>query len=1124
MRPTRRCPVRRVLALVAVAVVAVVGARPLAAQPFASQDLPPELVPWVPWVLDEVKDLGCARVQGQAVCLWPGRLRLELATLGGSFTLDVHADRHGDLRLPGSAEHWPQGLRLDELPAPVFARDDAPHARVGPGRHRFVGRFEWSRLPESLSVPAEIGLVDLVLEGQPVARPRREKGGLLWLRARGAEAGAEGESLRLQVFRHLADGIPLFVETRILLEVAGRAREITLPAALLPGTAPVAVSGDLPARVEGGTLRVQVRGGHYTVSLRARTLDPAKAFERPRAAADPGGAWPEHEVWAFRANEALRQVELSGPAPIDPSRTELPEEWRTLPAFLMEPGARLAITEVRRGQAEAPPDALHLTREVWLDPSGREASVRDRFQGALRATTRLDLLPPGSLGRVGVDGQDQLVTANPASGAAGVELRRATLQLEADSRLALRGALPAVGWTTGVEQLHATLHLPPGFTLLAATGVDELPGTWTSRFTLLGFFFVLVVTLGVHRLFGLQEAGLALATLVLIHGEPGAPFLVWLSLLAALALRRVDSAGRLVRLTRLLFLGSAAVLLLLLVPFTRDQVTEALFPQVAEGGRRMDRMADVGIVGGTLGGLPEPRAARPPLPQATPPPATLPAERESLAIKRSAAPPLQEQVEVTAERLAMPSSVSASYGYNQALEQDPKAVLQTGPGVPNWTWRNHSLRWSGPVGRDHTMRLFVASPGVNRALTAVRLALLGAFTFVMLTGRWPRWPRAAPRGEASVPVAVLALVLLHPPGARAVEEPTSAPPSQEILEELKRRLTRPAPCEPRCVATPSLLLRLGANRLEVAAEVHAAADGTWAVPGPLTSWSAAELRMDGAPVVAVAHLGDGFLHLRLRPGVHRIEAAGPVPPGDSFTLQFPDPPRRARAEAPGWDVSGLRRDGPAEPSILLTRRLTTVTGAATAEGRYQPWLEVTRTLGFGIRWTVQTQVRRLTPLGAPVAVRIPLLPGEAPTRAGIVVEGGEAGVSLGGDEEQTSFESSLEQSPKLTLRAPEGRPWSEVWRLQCSSIWPCTALGLPPVTRVAGMYSHPSTVPGPVRRWRWRCSTRRGWRDRPSLSTPSASRQAPGAGSSVRASRSRFGAAVSSRSFWGFPRRSKYRR
>jgi hypothetical protein len=1035
----------------AVGLVFTTLAVPAAAQPFPREDLPPSLRPWVPWVLDQAPTLGCATVQGQTTCVWPGRLALELGSSGGTFALDLAADRAADLRLPGDALHWPQEVRLDGGPAPVFEREGGPRLRLGPGRHRVAGRFAWSRLPESLSVPAEVGVVDLRLDGQPVGRPRRDEAGLLWLRA-STEAAGEGESLRLQVFRRVRDGLPLFVETRLELEVAGRAREVTLPGALLPGTVPVSVSGDLPARVERDAVRLQVRGGRYAVSVDARIEGRPKAIALPKDA--PPDPWPAREVWVFAADERLRQVELSGPTPVDPSRTELPGEWRALPAFLVEPGASLALQEVRRGEAEAPPDTLSLSRELWLDPDGRAASVRDRFAGTLRATTRLDLAAPGALGRIAVDGEDQLVTAHPATKAAGVELRRSALQLEADSRLALSGAVPAVGWTTGVEALQATLHVPPGWSLLAASGVDRVPGTWTSRWTLLSFFFVLVATLGVLRLFGRRAALLALATLVLLHGEPGAPFLVWLSLLAAVALRRVTLAGWIPGLARLWFLASAATLVVLVVPFARDQVKDALFPQVATtGASRGDLVLPAPARAGAPGPADAVPAAVPAAPPAQEVDETL-ASPEASMLARSAGRQRAEE-----KRL----SKVEGYAYNVALEQDPKAVLQTGPGVPAWRWRSYSLAWSGPVGRDHPMRLWLASPWANRVLTLLRLAALAALGFLLLTGRWPSLPRRRSGSTEPLPTALalplvaLAATLVLPAPARAQADT----PSPEILQELRQRLARPAACEPRCVATPSLVLRLDAARLTLSAEVHAAAEAAWPLPGPVGSFVPAEVRVDGAPAVAIARLANGFLHLRLPRGVHRVEASGPVPPGDSFTLQFVDPPRRARAEAPGWDVSGLRQDGPAEPSILLTRRLAARAGAAGAEGRYASWLEVTRTLGFGVTWTVETRVRRATPLGSPVAVRVPLLPGEAPTRANLVVEHGEVAVSLGGDEAETAWTSTLEPKSTLTLRAPEGRAWSEVWRLQCSPIWSCEATGLPPVSRLAEGVFAPEYRPWP---------------------------------------------------------------
>ncbi|HSD26899.1 MAG TPA: hypothetical protein VLL75_06315, partial [Vicinamibacteria bacterium] len=720
------------------ALAALLGANPspAGAQPFSREDLPPSLRPWVPWVLDQVPTLGCATVEGQAVCVWPGQLRLDLGPGGGTFGLDLAADRAADVRLPGTVEHWPQDVRVDGAPAPVFDHDGTPRVRVAAGRHRVAGRYVWSRLPESLSVPAEIGLVDLRMEGQAVPRPRRDQAGLLWLRA-GAETVGEGESLRLQVFRRVRDGLPVFAETRLELEVAGRAREVTFPAALLPGTVPVGVSGDLPARVEGDALRVQVRGGRYSVTVEARVEGRPQAIGLPKER--PKEPWPPQEVWVFAADETKRQVELSGPAAIDSSRTELPHEWRTLPAFLVEPGASLTLKEVRRGEAEPPPDALARARELWLDRDGRQASVRDQLTGTLRATTRLDLLPPGTLGRIAVDGQDQLVTAHPETKAAGVELRRSALRLEADSRVPVRGSIPAVGWTSGVEQLQATLHVPPGWSVLGARGVDRLPGTWTSHWNLLSFFFVLIVTLAVYRLFGLRPAVLALATLVLLHGEPGAPYVVWLSLVAAIALERVAPAGRIRRLARLWFLASAAVLVVVVVPFARDQVKDALFPQVGDAvvgrGGRLDYAAAKapypagveggvpgGVVGGTVGGVPSEMPSAP--------------AQEAVEVEEEASH-LADRVVRTNEAKQAEQQVAKRrrYSYNVALEQDPKAVLQTGPGVPNWSWRSYSLAWSGPVGRDHTMRLFLLSPGMSRLLTVLRLALLAALAYLLFTGR-----------------------------------------------------------------------------------------------------------------------------------------------------------------------------------------------------------------------------------------------------------------------------------------------------------------------------------------------------------------------------------------------------
>jgi hypothetical protein len=1009
-------------------------ARAAGAQPIVAADVPPILKPWEAWVLERLPEAGCPQVDQKPLCLWPGRLRLELtAVSGGHFAQEVYADRPNSLTLPGDADRWPQGVLVDGESRPVVAHDGRPTIFLKGGPHRIQGQFVWERLPDSLAVAPTVGLINLTLDGTAVEFPERDANGALWLRRPNAKA-SNAESLELKVFRKLSDGIPLFVDTTLILAASGKSREIETTGALLEGATPVSVGGDLPARLDGaGHLHVQVRGGTFTVSVLQRLEGPHPPLVAPRVEAP----WPEQEIWVFEAADALRQVRIAGASPIDPSRTDLPQDWRGFPAYAVTRGARIELVELRRGEPVPPPDRLSLQREVWLDLSGAGFTVRDTFAGRSSRTSRVDLRSPGELGRVSLDGVDQVVTQSPEDTLSGVEVRRNPLALVADSRLPRHNKVLAVGWSVGVERLGTTLHLPPGWTIFGSTGVDSLPGSWVSRWSLMGFFLVVLVAWGSARLLGWRTGLLAFLALGLCYHENGAPVAPWLGLLVFTSLLEIMAEGSLRTAARVGWWVSLITLVLALAPFFSSQIRAALFPQIQQVTYEEGSVLD-GFGFGVA------RRASPPL---APAPETAEQLKSLGYIPTKAKPeggparekkPAQETITVTAETP------------NVQLQQDIHALIQTGPGIPSWSWQSYTLGWSGPVSADHAMRLFLMSPRMNLLLTVVRLLALA-----LLAARFARRGRdvSLAKAPSAVPIVLLLAVLTSPAPAESKESPAedgSSFPPPALLEDLRQRLTRPEPCEPDCLTTASVAMRATQEELSFFAEVHAAAKGAWAIPGPVGSWVPSEIRVDGERSAALARFDDGFLRLRLAPGIHRVEVSGPVPRRDTLTLEFKDRPRKGSADATGWEVTGFRKNGPADAQIQLTRRLGPGIAGVPVGGNYPPWLEISRRVEVQTSWRVTTVLRRVSPTGSPVQVRVPLLPGESPTYTDLEVESGQVQIGLGRDEEERRWESTLKplagDSP-LVLTAPEGRPWSEIWTFYCGPAVECQLDGLPPIFR-----------------------------------------------------------------------------
>ncbi|MEE8558555.1 MAG: hypothetical protein V3T14_11795 [Myxococcota bacterium] len=958
--------------------------------------------------------------------MWPSRLTLSLDDEAGQFRQEWQVYRTAWVPLPGSASAWPEDVRMGDRPLAIVARGGSPQVRLARGRHVLEGSFHWSKLPEFLPIPAETGLVSLTLGGKPVRSPHRDVRGRLWLQKRAEDR--EGESrLDVIVHRRVVDEVPLQLETSLELKVSGTGREVLLGRALPRQFTPMSLHSPLPARIEAdGRLRVQVRPGTWHLRLRARH-EAGPVTELSLDSRDPDlGSWDDEEVWVFEARNHLRLVYVDGVPGIAPQQTTLPADWKHLPAYLMKPGSVMRLDQKRRGDEDPAPDQLAINRTWWLDFDGGGYTVHDAFRGTLSRSWRLEAVSPTVLGRVAIDGSDQFISRLNGVDRMGVEVRQGTVRIDADSRLeGVRSTIPAVGWDHDFQSAEAQLNLPPGWRLFHASGVDDVRTAWTTRWSLLDVFLVLVTAMIIGQLWGWAWGGMALVSLVLIYPEPGAPHWSWLGLLGAQALLRVVPEGRLRRITVLARLGSVGFLAMVVIPFVVQQARLAIYPSL-----EFPYLAVHGEVAKTAG-----------LVAAVQPEQRQNWERERRKGRSPALESLAEQ-----DSLFRSEDELANY-----YAPDPLALVSTGPGLPHWGWRTVQLSWRGPVERDQQVQLVLIPPSVNFILAWLRVGLTMALVLCVLDqGRRV----LSVLGRLRPGAALILVALLLPSSSHAADLPSS-----ELLEELKTRLLDPPACFPRCASSPRMRLEVTPSILRARIEIDAATPTAVPLPGGIKHWMPTKVLLNGSPAPGLAHSPDGRLWIPLPAGTHQVLLEGELV-RDTVQIPLPLKPHRVVAQVSGWTLDGVRESGEPEESLQLTRILEQEESRPTLEPQdLPPFVRVQREIRLGLSWQIETLVTRLTPPGRTVFLELPLLPGESVTSETVRVENGMAIVTLAPGVGSLGWTSLLEHTEALSLRAADTISWIEVWRLDAAPVWHVETSGIPTVHT-------PQPAPIRIREWR----------------------------------------------------------
>jgi hypothetical protein len=1044
------------LRLLASCLGAVVCLSAAAAQPTTAVEspIPPALKDWRAWVLKDLDYRTCPFLASAApsaadtfVCAWPGRLTLSSNADGATFSIHWRVEAPSWVALPGDAERWPQQVTVNGQRQPVLEHDGRPELSLLPGSYEIAGRIPWREQPQTIAVPQGIGLVALNVDGKPVS-PIRRDGNQLTL-GRATTSAPEADNLDLRVYRKLSDGVPAQLSTRIVVLVAGQAREEVIGPVLPEGFVPVALSSAWPARLDGdGRLHLQVQPGAETLTIDARATG-ALASVTARVPAKP---WPKQEVWSYEGAPRLRVTAAGSALQLDPRQAEVPQDWQTLPAFALADGAKLTIEERSRGIAPDEGNRLTLQREAWLDFDGGGWFARDRVNGRMAQGWRLDVAAPFTLERASANnlrrtdaaGEPLLVTRGADAALSGVEWRTPNVDLAAGVRVASAASMPVAGWQQTFDGVQATLHFPFGYKLLGASGADAANGSWASGWNLLDAFVCAITVLLAWRLSGGLGAGATVLYLLLGYQESGAP--LW-SLIAALGLALVARAlpeGKLSRSAGWLRRGALLWLVLAALPFLACQVRFALYPQLESGGYSFYAPAEA------VGGFKDEGKVAAEMPVAarlavtteaapTPLSSPAPAQMDSSATNQAVRHKFDRRVvgsgpHLNADGLGAASTIQRSElidHYSQST------IVQTGSGAPNWNLGNTAwLSWNGPVQATQTVRLLIAPPWLVRPLRIVLAALLAWLILRLFRNTGSG---AVLRRPAAAAGALLLCTLAISAGARAQEYP-----GEPLLAQLRERLTEAPKCAPACAAFAEAQVTANGDTVSVALDTHAGE--RVAVPLPVdASATLKSIQVDAVAADAAWRDESGRLWVAVSRGVHRIQADFDAH-GDKLSLAFALKPARVLFQGHGWEASGLADDRLLTETLSLARaRDNAGTAPDTGVQQFPPYVRVVRSLSLGLEWSVSTAVTRVAPAQGGFTVELPLLPAEHVSSAGIKVQNGKIPMAIGDGQSEAGWQSTLDKGDALTLTAPALTDRAEVWRVLVSPTWHVEFSGVPGV-------------------------------------------------------------------------------
>jgi len=984
-----------------------------------SDDIPKALKGWEAWVLDDVKDRDCPInfQSNKKLCSFPTQIEVHLNSNSLTFKMMVAVFKNNQsVKLPHAYQNWVKDVKVDGQKMAVLGSNKAL-LYLDEGEHTVEGSISWRETPKYLQLPASMALVTLYRDGVKVATPKVDAQSRLWLTENQESSTTKG-TLSVSIYRKLIDGHPMKMQTNLHFRVSGKMRSVLLDGIVLDEFYPSKVSGGLDAKItKDKKLEVEIKAGEWVLNIDSFSPNNISKINIPKYNFN----YANQETLSLQTNANYRAIEVSNAQSIDPSQSNIPKEWKSLALYLLEEDKTLTIKELYKSAKQQEKNEFILEREIWLDFDGLGYSIKDSITADISKVKRLESLGVLELGSVSVNSKPMLINTLKDSQQKGVELREKNLQIEASSRYENNiSRLPVNGWSEEFNRVTTELNLPPGWRVFASFGSDSQSAkSWIKEWNLMDVFLVLLLSISIYQLFGLKWAIPATLFLLTLWHEDGAPTIIWLWILAIVALIRVLDEGKMKKFLQVVFAIVSIFLVLNVLKFSVYKVRTTLYPQL----ENRPYLSSASILPSVIG------------------------QKRMVEYKKS------DKYE---DNINLNINVS-SYGREKIIimpkkkqillqnKIDPNAIVQTGEGTPTWNWTRHIFYWQSRVGVDDTLEIWYITPMMTKILNILNiigmLFLVWMFLQAFLQTSMKNLKDKLFKTESLKAILFISLMVWTPQNIEADEIP-----SPKLLNELKSKLLEAPACLPNCATIEKMDISVENDTLFVNMSISAGRDVSVPILGNRNIWLPEKVSVNESDKSYLQLDKQGDLWVMLRKGVHSVELSGSIKGLNQIMLSSRLPIHNLNSKKS--DLWKINSDHKSYIELINLDKKSTQSREKT-KSEFEPMVEVKRTFYFGLRWYVETEVKLLNSIDKPYALQYNLLENESVLNKEIEVNGQQAILHLRNSHKSYQWRSSLAITPKLILKASDKNQVTERWKMDLSSMWNMTHSGVESEKQVA---------------------------------------------------------------------------